>query len=108
MSTLARRAAARWPVLSGMREAIGMGLSALVAYKMRAGLTILGVVMGIMTVTGMSSIVAGLNRNMASQIDAFGASVIFLRPFGEVFDDICQEFQLFDQVRIIRRVNLGE
>ena len=28
MSTLARRAAARWPVLSGMREAIGMGLSA--------------------------------------------------------------------------------
>ena len=48
MSTLARRAAARWPVLSGMREAIGMGLSALVAYKMRAGLTILGVVMGIL------------------------------------------------------------
>jgi len=82
MSSLARRAAARWPVLSGMREAVGMGLSALRAYKMRASLTILGVVMGIMTVTGMSSIVAGLNRNMASQIEGFGSAVIFVRPFG--------------------------
>lgn len=82
MSTLARRAAARWPVLSGMREAIGMGLSALVAYKMRASLTILGVVMGIMTVTGMSAIVAGLNKSMAAQIEGFGTAVIFVRPFG--------------------------
>ena len=82
MSTLARRLATRWPILFGMREAIGMGLSALRAYKMRAGLTILGVVMGIMTVTGMSAIVAGLNKSMASQIEGFGTSVIFVRPFG--------------------------
>ena len=82
MSTLARRAAAQWPVLSGMGEAIGMGLSALRAYKMRAGLTILGVVMGIMTVTGMSAIVAGLNKSMATQIEGFGSAVIFVRPFG--------------------------
>jgi putative ABC transport system permease protein len=48
---------------------------------MRAGLTILGVVMGIMTVTGMSSIVAGLNASMASQIQSMGSSVVFIRPF---------------------------
>ena len=59
-----------------------MGLSALVAYKMRAGLTILGVVMGIMTVTGMSAIVAGLNKSMATQIEGFGTAVIFVRPQG--------------------------
>ena len=53
------------PCCSRMREAIGMGLAAIRAYKLRAGLTILGVVMGIMTVTGMSSIVAGLNASMA-------------------------------------------
>jgi hypothetical protein len=80
MSSLARRAAARWPVLSGMREAIGMGLSALVAYKMRASLTILGVVMGIMTVTGMSAIVAGLNKSMAAQIEGFRHLRAPLRP----------------------------
>src|SRR5439155_26240662 len=31
---------------------------------------------------------------------------IVLRSFGEVFDDVRQEFQLFDQVRIIGRLNL--
>ncbi len=80
--TLRQRIATRYPILFSLWEAVGLGLQGIRAYKMRAALTILGVVMGIMTVTGMSSIVAGLNRNMASQIDAFGASVIFLRPFG--------------------------
>src|SRR5262249_38331903 len=82
MNSLAPHPAPRWPILSGMREAVGMGLSALRAYKLRASLTILGVVMGIMTVTGMSSIVAGLNRSMASQIEGFGTAVIFVRPMG--------------------------
>ena len=78
---LLRRFAARHPVLFGMWEAVGMGLQGIRAYKLRAGLTILGVVMGIMTVTGMSAIVAGLNRSMASQIQSLGASVVFIRPF---------------------------
>ena len=80
--SLRRRLAERWPVLFGIREAVGIGLSALRAYKMRAALTILGVVMGITTVTGMSSIVAGLNRSMATQIEGFGSAVIFVRPWG--------------------------
>jgi putative ABC transport system permease protein len=76
------RPAAAADALSSVREAILMGLAALRAYKMRAALTILGVVMGIMTVTGMSSIVAGLNANMAAQIEGFGSGVLFVRPFG--------------------------
>ena len=67
---------------SAFQEAVLMGLAALRAYKMRAALTILGVVMGIMTVTGMSSIVAGLNASMAAQIEGFGSGVLFVRPFG--------------------------
>jgi putative ABC transport system permease protein len=76
------RLAHRWPILTNMGEAVGMGLGAIRAYKLRAGLTILGVVMGIMTVTGMSSIVAGLNRSMATQIEGFGSAVVFIRPQG--------------------------
>jgi putative ABC transport system permease protein len=49
---------------------------------MRAGLTILGVVMGIMTVIGMSSVIAGLNQSMATQIQNLGSAVIFVRPQG--------------------------
>ena len=80
--SLSRRIAERWPVLFGIREAMGMGFAALRAYKMRASLTILGVVMGITTVTGMSAIVAGLNRSMAAQIEGFGSAVVFIRPWG--------------------------
>jgi putative ABC transport system permease protein len=74
--------ARRRSTLSAMWEAIGMGLAAIRAYKLRAGLTILGVVMGIMTVTGMSSIVAGLNKSMATQIQNLGSAVVFVRPWG--------------------------
>jgi putative ABC transport system permease protein len=79
----------RHPLLMAMGEAIGLGLQSIRAYKMRAFLTILGVVMGIMTVTGMSSIVAGLNANVARSVAKIGSSTIFLRPFapGEHVDD---------------------
>ena len=79
----------RHPILMGMGEAVAMGLQGIRAYKMRAFLTILGVVMGIMTVTGMSSIVAGLNSSMARQIATLGSSTIFIRPQapGENIDD---------------------
>ncbi len=73
---------ARHPLLFAVGEAVGMGLTAIRAYKMRAFLTILGVVMGIMTVTGMSSIVAGLNASMAKQIMTLGSTTIFIRPHG--------------------------
>ena len=77
---LGRRITTRWPILFALWEAMSLGLQAIVAYKMRAGLTILGVVMGIMTVTGMSAIVAGLNSSMAKQIKSIGSSVVFVRP----------------------------
>ena len=64
----------RHPLLMAVGEAIGMGFQGIRAYKMRAFLTILGVVMGIMTVTGMSAIVAGLNASMAKQIASIGSS----------------------------------
>jgi putative ABC transport system permease protein len=81
LKKLGRRIAHRFPVVFAMREAVGLGLAAIRAYKLRASLTILGVVMGIMTVTGMSSIIAGLNANMAKQIEGIGSSVIFIRMF---------------------------
>ena len=79
----------RHPLLIAVGEAVGIGLQGIRAYKMRAFLTILGVVMGIMTVTGMSSIVAGLNASMAKQIATLGSSTIFIRPQapGENVDD---------------------
>ena len=89
MLRFASRFIEKHPLLMGMGEAVSIGLQGIRAYKMRAFLTILGVVMGIMTVTGMSSIVAGLNASMARQIATLGSSTIFIRPQapGENIDD---------------------
>ena len=107
------RLAHRYPVLFAMREAVGLGLAAIRAYKLRAGLTILGVVMGIMTVIGMSSIVAGLNASMATQIQSLGSAVIFIRPAtpGERVSD--EEFRRrkgleLDEIEAISRLSLVE
>jgi len=78
---LLRRFVERHTVLLATWEAVGIGLQAIRAYKLRSGLTVLGVVMGIMTVTGMSAIVAGLNASMASQIEGLGSATIFIRPW---------------------------
>ncbi len=66
--------------LFGFFEAIKIGLSSLVSYKMRAALTILGVVMGIMTVSVVSSIIAGLNNSLSSQLNKLGSAFILIRP----------------------------
>jgi len=92
-SKLGRRITTRWPILFAMSEAVNLGLQAIFAYKLRAGLTILGVVMGIMTVTGMSAIVAGLNASMAKQIEGLGSSVVFVRPWGPGDNMTPEEFR---------------
>jgi putative ABC transport system permease protein len=103
--------ASRHPMLVGTWEAIGMGLAAIRAYKLRAGLTVLGVVMGIMTVTGMSSIVAGLNASMSKQIESLGASVIFVRPFAPGEHPPVEEARrrrplTKDEVEVVRKLPL--
>ena len=92
-SKLGRRITTRWPILFALGEAMSLGLQSIVAYKMRASLTILGVVMGIMTVTGMSAIVAGLNSSMAKQIESLGSSVVFVRPWGPGDNMTPEEFR---------------
>jgi putative ABC transport system permease protein len=63
------------------RESAKMALTSLWAHKLRAALTILGIVIGITTVVGMVSLVQGLNRSMARQIRSLGTSVIYVRKF---------------------------
>jgi putative ABC transport system permease protein len=58
-----------------------MALSSLLSHKLRAGLTILGIIIGITTLVAMVSLVQGLNRSMASQIRSLGTSVVYIRKF---------------------------
>ena len=62
-------------------EIFKLAIESLRAHKMRGGLTILGIVIGITSVVGMVSLVEGLNRSMRGQLDSLGADTIWIRRF---------------------------
>jgi putative ABC transport system permease protein len=62
-------------------EVLRMSFTALRANKMRSGLTVLGVIIGVATVIGMVSLIQGLNQSMARQIQSFGTNTIYIRKW---------------------------
>ena len=64
-----------------MSETILLALDSLRRNKLRSCLTVLGVVIGVATVIGMSSIISGLNNSVAAQIEDLGSNLIFISRF---------------------------
>ncbi|MGA3371579.1 MAG: ABC transporter permease [Terracidiphilus sp.] len=60
------------------RESVKMALDTLRANKLRSGLTILGIVIGVTTVIVISSVINGLNNRVASFADQFGSNVCWI------------------------------
>jgi len=62
-----------------MSEILLLALDSLRKNTLRSFLTLLGVVIGVATVIGMSSIISGLNDSIASQIEDLGSNLIFVQ-----------------------------
>ncbi len=62
-----------------MNETVLLALDSLQKNKLRSFLTVLGVVIGVATVIGMSSIINGLNSNISGQIQDLGSNLIFVQ-----------------------------
>jgi putative ABC transport system permease protein len=58
-----------------------MALDTLRANKMRSGLTILGIVIGVMTVITISSVINGLNTSVSNMVAQFGTNVLWMFRF---------------------------
>jgi putative ABC transport system permease protein len=69
----------------GSQESMRMALDTLRKNKLRSGLTILGILIGISTVILISSAINGLNSNIGSFVNSLGTNVLWINhfdPFG--------------------------
>src|SRR5713226_7606103 len=62
-----------------MSETFLLAIDSLRKNTLRSFLTVLGVVIGVATVIGMSSIISGLNSSISSQIEDLGSNLIFVQ-----------------------------
>jgi putative ABC transport system permease protein len=58
-----------------------MALDTLRANKLRSALTILGIVIGVMTVITISSVINGLNTSVSTLVEQFGTNVLWIFRF---------------------------
>jgi len=63
------------------REGLSISWSAIRANKLRSGLTTLGIVIGILTVSLMATAIQGLNQAFVQSISALGSDVFYLEKF---------------------------
>ncbi len=64
-----------------LKEIFQMALGSLRAHKLRSFLTLLGIMIGVMTVIGMVSIIQGLNRTFLSELESIGSDLIIVSKF---------------------------
>ena len=61
-----------------IREGLSISFAAIRANKMRAALTTLGIVIGIVTVTLMGTAIEGLNQSFMKSVSSLGADVLYV------------------------------
>jgi putative ABC transport system permease protein len=94
------------------KESVRMALDTLQANKLRSGLTILGVVIGVATVIIISSIISGVNNKVQAWIDSIGTNVIWcfhmpvigIRPTAEMLARKKLTFEEADAMRSLPHV----
>ena len=69
----------------GFGENARLAVAAIRGHKLRAGLTVLGIVVGVATVIAMVAIVSGFNNNVIGNLQAFGASRIEFQKYEDRF-----------------------
>ncbi|MBC7362450.1 MAG: ABC transporter permease [Candidatus Aminicenantes bacterium] len=65
-------------------EIFSMAIDSIKTHKLRSFLTTLGIVIGVMTVIAMVSVIQGLNKSIAGEIERIGSNLIIIQKFEPV------------------------
>jgi putative ABC transport system permease protein len=85
--------------LAGMGEGVTIALDSIRANKVRAGLTILGIAVGVFVVVVISAAIHGINNSVAKDFESTGPTTFFVSRFPISFeacdgtDDTCKWFR---------------
>ena len=63
-------------------EILRISIDTLRANKLRSALTILGVVIGVMSIVAMTSLIGGFSDQVRTQINQLGANTVYLEKAG--------------------------
>jgi putative ABC transport system permease protein len=61
-----------------LKEIVQMALDSIKSHKLRSFLTLLGIMIGVMTVIGMVAIIQGLNRAVLAELESAGSDLIVI------------------------------
>lgn len=64
-----------------VREVVAMAMDTIRTNKMRSALTVLGVVIGITSIVGMTAMIRGFDKSLRDMIGAIGPNTIFIQRF---------------------------
>src|SRR5688500_15203986 len=78
-----------------------MAFDTLRANKMRSALTVLGVVIGVTSIVGMTSLIRGFDTSLRNSINSLGPNTIFIQKFGGISISAGASF-----MELMRRPNL--
>ncbi len=70
--------------LSDSKETVRMAIDTLRTNKLRSGLTILGIVIGVVTVIAISSVINGLNGNVQNSVQSLGSNILWVFRFNPI------------------------
>lgn len=84
-----------------MSEIVSMAFDTLRGSKMRSALTILGVVIGITSIVGMTSLIRGFDQSLRDSISQLGPNTIIVQKFGTLSFAAGKSF-----LEVARRPNL--
>src|SRR5262247_840909 len=72
--------------ISGMKEGVAIALDSIRANKVRAGLTILGIAVGVFVVVVISAAIHGINQSVAKDLESAGPTTFFVSRYPITFE----------------------